>query len=136
MLVTNPKGQICHITSALAEMLGRTRSQVMSMSGSNVVEQLMVRPFAQMHRERLQVRRGWWPPTVVMPCVGLSLLSVAHDWPVRVYSLRAMATCRASWLLSSRSTAVGRGLQFCCRVRMRKASQLCSPVVWASQRKS
>jgi hypothetical protein len=56
MLVTTPKGHVAHITRVLAEMLGRTRRQAMSMSGQHMVEQFMAAPFAQMHRELLQVR--------------------------------------------------------------------------------
>jgi hypothetical protein len=55
MLVTNPKGHICHITSELAQLLGRTRQQAMTLQATHIVESLMVRPFSLMHRDWLQV---------------------------------------------------------------------------------
>ncbi len=55
MLVTNAKGQVCHITSELAGLLGRTRLQSSSASGGQMIEQLMAQPFSQLHRAHLQV---------------------------------------------------------------------------------
>jgi hypothetical protein len=55
MLVVNSRGQIAHITEQLASMLGRSRQQMLATSGLHAVEQLMARPFAQMHREYLMV---------------------------------------------------------------------------------
>jgi hypothetical protein len=55
MLVTNAKGQVCHISSSLADMLGRTRQQALANNSHHVVEQLMVKPFGHMHRALLQV---------------------------------------------------------------------------------
>ncbi len=56
MLVTNARGQVCHITAALAERLGRTRQQALGGGINTAVEQLMAEPFAQMHRSLLAVR--------------------------------------------------------------------------------
>ncbi len=58
MLVTNSRGQLCHITEALAQLLGRTRQQAMANASSWALEQILVEPFAQMHRAILPVRRA------------------------------------------------------------------------------
>jgi hypothetical protein len=53
MLVTNTKGQLCHISESLAQLLGRSRQQLMSLPTSYAIEQLMVKPFGQAHRPHL-----------------------------------------------------------------------------------
>jgi hypothetical protein len=60
MLVTNAKGHVCHITSELAQLLGRTRQQAMALQAAHIIETLMVRPFSLMHRDWLQVRHRSW----------------------------------------------------------------------------
>jgi hypothetical protein len=55
MLVVSTKGQVVHITHKLANLLGRSRQNLVGLTAPHLVEQLMVQPFAQMHREWMQV---------------------------------------------------------------------------------
>jgi hypothetical protein len=70
MLVTNAKGQVCHISDELAEMLGRTRIQAMANSASHVVETLMVRPFGHLHRALLNVGVVWFQSLLELKLVA------------------------------------------------------------------
>jgi hypothetical protein len=50
MLVSDSKGRVCHISRALAEMLGRTPAQAMVNNMQHALGQLMLEPFSQLHR--------------------------------------------------------------------------------------
>jgi hypothetical protein len=55
MLVTSNTGAVVHVTRKLAAMLGRTVPQILANGSAHAVEQLLVEPFAQLHRTLAQV---------------------------------------------------------------------------------
>ncbi len=52
MVVATPKGQVVHITSQLADLLGLSRHQAVATFN---MESLLIEPFAQLHRTHLAV---------------------------------------------------------------------------------
>ena len=55
MLVTNPRGALCHVSSSLAGMLGVSPKVLMANGAAHALSSLMTEPYATMHRTLAQV---------------------------------------------------------------------------------
>jgi hypothetical protein len=60
--VTSSTGSVVHVTRKMAAMLGRTVPQILANGSPHAVEQLIMEPFAQLHRLLAQTLPASAPP--------------------------------------------------------------------------